>query len=68
MVRIGTDPEPFLGAAAADSEAGNDLVEDEERAGGRGQRAQGLEEPRSGGTTPMFPATGSTRMHARPSP
>ena len=46
--QIGADAEPLLRAAAADPEAGDDLVEDEQRAGGVAERAQRLQEARLG--------------------
>jgi hypothetical protein len=44
--QVGGDAVALLGAAARDPEAGDHLVEDEERAGGVAERAQPLEEPR----------------------
>src|SRR5262245_49367587 len=43
--QLGVDPEPLLRAAAGDPEAGDHLVEDEQRPRGVAQLAQGLEEP-----------------------
>ena len=63
-VRSGSDAVALLRAAARDAEARDHLVEDEQRAGRVAERAQRLEEARLGGTTPMFPATGSTMIAA----
>ena len=53
-----------LRAAGAETEAGDDLVEDQERAGRVARGAQSLEEAGHGATRPMFAATGSTITHA----
>ena len=45
---VGQDAEPLLRAAAGDPEAGDHLVEDEERAGVVARRPQRLQEPRLG--------------------
>ena len=42
--QVGQDAEALLGAAARDAEAGDHLVEDEQRAGGVAERAERLEE------------------------
>jgi len=68
IVRSGVTPEALLGAAARDAEAGDDLVEDEQRARRVAHCRSGLEKSVGGGTTPMFPATGSTMIAASPSP
>ena len=44
--QVGEDAEALLGAAAGDAEAGDHLVEDQQRAGGVAERAQRLEEAR----------------------
>ena len=43
--QVGPDAEALLRAAAGDAEAGDHLVEDEQRARGVAERAQRLEEP-----------------------
>ena len=54
-VRSGSDAGELLGAAGRDAEAGDDLVEDEQRAVGVGALAQQLQEAVGcGGTRPMF--------------
>src|SRR5581483_9103604 len=60
--QIGRHPVELLGAAAGDAEAGDHLVEHEQRIRSASRK------PVNGGTQPMFPATGSTTIAASPSP
>ena len=63
--RSGRDAEPLLGAAAAEAEAGDHLVEDQQRAGRVARGPQALEEARRpAATRPMLAATGSTMTQA----
>ena len=67
--QVGRDAVALLRAAARDAEAGDHLVEDEQRARRRRRaRAAPRGSPGAGGTQPMFPATGSTKIAARSSP
>ena len=67
-VRSGRDAVELLRPTARDAEAGDHLVEDEQGAGRVAEGASASRKPGAGGTTPMFPATGSTMTAARPSP
>ena len=63
--RSGVHAGQLLGAAAGDAEAGDDLVEDEQRAGGGRALAQQLEEARRrAGRGPCSRGSGSARMAA----
>ena len=67
--QVGRDAVALLRAAAGDAEAGDHLVEDEQRARRVAELAQRLRgSRRPAGSTPMFPATGSTIIAASPSP
>ena len=58
--QVGLDAEQLLGAAAGDPEAGDHLVEDQQRARLGGRVAEELEEARlPAGPRPCWPATGS---------
>ena len=61
---VGPDAEARLGAAGTDAEAGDHLVEDEQRAVGPGRLAEVLRKPATGAMTPTFAATGSTMTAA----
>ena len=61
---VGRDAERCLRAAGAEPEAGDDLVEDQQRARRVARRRAGLRGTRAtGATRPMLAATGSTITH-----
>ncbi len=63
--QVGEHAVQLLGAAARDAEAGDHLVEDQQRAVLVGDRAAAPRGTRvAGGTTPMFAGTGSARIAA----
>ena len=67
--QVGPDAVAALGAARPEAEAGDDLVEDQERARPVARRAQAREEAGlPGGPAPMLAATGSTMTQATSSP
>ena len=66
---VGRDAEPALRAAGPDAEAGDHLVEHEERAvRGRSGARRRSRKPAPGGTRPMLAAIGSTSTAASSSP
>ena len=69
MVRSGLIAVQHLRADRVHPPAGHDLVEDQQRAGAPGDGSRSpSRKPGAGGTTPMFPATGSTSTAAMSDP
>ena len=58
--QVGSEPRPLLHSAPSDAAAGHYLVEDGDGSVRPAERDDLLEEAGDGGTTPMFPTTGST--------